>query len=150
MITAIARRRSRDRSAAFTLMEIILVVVIIGILLTLVGPKLAGRTEKAKRTAARNQMQAFKTAIQMFEADTGRFPKDLKELTERPSDVDEKVWNPGGYLDAKELPLDPWGHEYVYRYPGEHGDFDISSDGFDGRAGTDDDIRSWEVRSVKR
>lgn len=143
MMVMIAEGANLRSKRGFTLMEIILVVVIIGIMLTLVAPRITGRTKKARITAAKNQIQAFITALQMYEMDVGAFPKDLKALVEKPSDVSEEVWD-GPYLPANEIPLDPWNREYHYRSPGEHfKDYDIWSDGPDGQSGTEDDITSW-------
>jgi general secretion pathway protein G len=136
-------RPARRRTAAFTLMEIILVVVIIGIMLTLVAPRITGRTEKARETAARNQINAFRTALQRYEMDIGHFPENLQALVERPSNVNEEDWD-GPYLTSNVLPPDPWGGQYNYKSPGEHyKDYDIWSDGPDRQASTEDDITSW-------
>lgn len=138
------RLRGKTRStAAFTLMEIILVVVIIGIMLTLVAPRITGRTRQAKETAARNQIKALETALQQFEFDVGDFPQNLESLIEKPSDVDDETWR-GPYLMDNVVPKDPWKREYHYRTPGENlKDFDLWSDGKDGQAGTEDDITNW-------
>jgi general secretion pathway protein G len=137
-------QRSRRTAAAFTLMEIILVVVIIGIMLTLVAPRIAGKSAQAKRTAAQRQIDAFKTALQSYEFDVGEFPPALQALVVKPADVDENTWK-GPYLTSNLVPKDPWQHEYQYKSPGEHyKDFDIWSTGRDGQDGNDDDITSWE------
>jgi general secretion pathway protein G len=136
-------RKTGRNTAAFTLMEIILVVVIIGIMLTLVAPRITGQTGKAKKTAASRQIEAFKTALQRYEFDIGDFPENLQALVEKPSEVDEEAWD-GPYLTSTVVPPDPWGHDYHYRSPGEHyPDYDIWSEGPDGQDGTDDDVTSW-------
>jgi len=145
MIPKVSLRAKRNLPLAFTLMEIILVVVIIGIMLTLVGPRITGKTKKAQAIAAKRQIDAFKNALQQYEMDIGDFPKALADLVVRPSDVPEDKWN-GPYLSANKVPKDPWGHDYHYKSPGEHfKDYDIWSDGKDGQSGTDDDVISWET-----
>jgi len=135
--------RGRRSGRAFTLMEIILVVVIIGIMLTLVAPRITNRTRQAKIIQAKHQIEAFRSALQQYEMDVGNFPKTLQDLVEKPSDVDEDAWN-GPYLTSNAVPKDPWGHEYHYRTPGEHyKDYDIWSDGPDGQSDTEDDICNW-------
>jgi general secretion pathway protein G len=134
----------RPRStSAFTLMEIILVVVIIGIMLTLVAPRITGKTKQAKITTAKGHINAFASALQQYEMDLGAFPKDLQALVEKPSEADDDVWN-GPYLTSNVVPPDPWGNPYHYRTPGEHyKDFDIWSDGPDGQSDSEDDIANW-------
>lgn len=141
-------RGRRHTSVAFTLMEIILVVVIIGIMLTLVAPRITGKTKTAQNTAARRQIESFKASLQSYEMDTGDFPKSLQDLVVKPSDVPDDKWN-GPYLSSNAVPKDPWRHEYHYRSPGEHfKDYDIWSDGKDGQSGTEDDITSWESETT--
>ena len=132
----------RRTTAAFTLIEIILVVVIIGIMLTLVAPRITGKTKQARETSAKRQIEAFKTALQAYEFDVGEYPKDLQGLVQKPSDVDDDTWK-GPYLQSNEVPKDPWRRDYQYKSPGDHfKDFDIWSDGV--KAGDPgDDIASW-------
>jgi len=147
MLIRLARPGRRRHSPAFTLMEIILVVVIIGIMLTLVAPRLTGKTKKAQAITARNQIANFRAAIARYEMDMGDMPKALQDLVVKPSDVAEDKWE-GPYLDSNAVPKDPWSHEYHYRSPGEHfKDYDIWSDGKDGQAGTEDDINSWATEA---
>jgi general secretion pathway protein G len=128
-------------------MEIILVVVIIGIMLTLVAPRITGKTKKAQMIAAKRQIDAFKNALQQYEMDVGDFPKNLQDLIVKPSDVGEDKWS-GPYLSSNAVPKDPWGHEFHYKSPGEHfKDYDIWSDGKNGQSGDDDDINSWATES---
>lgn len=133
-----------NRSRAFTLIEIILVVVIIALLATLVLPRVTGRSEQAKRAAAAAQINSLKMALNQFELDCGRYPstaEGLDALVRRPGDLPESAqWR--RYLDEATVPTDPWGYEYVYRYPGTVNDdgFDLLSVGPDGQEGTDDDI----------
>ncbi len=134
-----ALRRSRD--AAFTLVELLLVLVILGILAALVLPKFTGRTEQARVTAAQTQISTFGTALDAFEVDTGSYPRGqdgLAQLVVQPSDVTN--WR-GPYLKS-DIPLDPWGRAYVYEFPGRLNPtgYDIRSMGPDGQAGSADDI----------
>jgi general secretion pathway protein G len=129
-----------------TLIEILVVVVILAILAALVAPRLFGKVAVAKQKAAAAQIELFRTALDSFLLDTGRYPNSdegLQALMSQPSGLD--AWA-GPYL-TKAVPRDPWGNEYLYRSPGEHGDFDIISYGSDGAPGGDKknkDIVSWE------
>src|ERR1035438_9030674 len=131
----------RNRRSAFTLVELMLVVTIIGILAALVIPKIAGKGEQARETAARADIfGGIKTALDSFEVDNGYYPKSLQDLIQQPSNA--KNWH-GPYLEN--FPQDPWGNPYVYTYPGRHNanSYDLMSVGPDGKAGTDDDIGNW-------
>jgi len=132
------------RQGAFTLVEMLLVLVILGVLAAIVYPKVAGRGEQARITATKSQIAAFKTALNLFEVDNGYYPKGrngLLDLVQKPRDAVN--WK-GPYIEN--LPKDPWQNEFVYEFPGKHnpGSYDIMSLGPDGRAGTDDDIGNWE------
>ena len=134
----VLRRRGE---AGFTLVELLLVLVILGILAAIVVPKFSGRTEQAQITAAVTQISSFKTALDAFEVDTGSYPKGedgLQQLIVAPPDV--TGWR-GPYLPS-DIPKDPWQHPYVYEYPGRinTSGFDIISMGPDGQPGTADDI----------
>jgi len=135
---------SQKSRYGFTFLEIMFVVVIIGILLSLVGPRLVGKTKKAKISAAEAQIKNFKTSLNAYELDIGEFPntsQGLKALIERPSEVSEDDWQ-GPYMD--EIPKDPWNNEFVYKNPPEHSrDYDLYSFGPDRQEGTDDDIVNW-------
>jgi general secretion pathway protein G len=125
----------------FTLVEILLVVVIIGILAALVIPRIAGSSERARVTAATTDINGgIKSALGAYEVDMGSYPRSLQDLITAPSDA--RNWH-GPYLDS--LPQDPWGHPYIYIFPGKHlaGSYDLLSAGSDGKQGTDDDIVSW-------
>jgi general secretion pathway protein G len=122
-----------------------LVVVIIGVLAAVAVPRLTGRTKKARLAAAQMAIQNISTALEAFELDNGRFPSTedgLVGLVEKPSWVaNEAEWN-GPYL--KEVPIDPWKREFVYKQPGERGvDFDLVSLGADGQEGTEDDVANF-------
>ncbi len=138
--------KKRARKKGFTLVEILVVIIIIGLLAALVGPRLFGKVGVAKQKAAKAQIELFGTALDAFRLDVGRYPtteEGLKALREKPSGVEK--WD-GPYL-PKEIPLDPWGRSYVYRSPGEHGDYDLISygrDGVEGGQGEDEDIVSWK------
>jgi general secretion pathway protein G len=139
-------RRKIKREKGFTLIEILVVVIIIGLLAALVGPKLFGKVGIAKQSAAKAQIELFGTALDTFRLDVGRYPtaeEGLKALREKPSGVEG--WQ-GPYL-PKEIPVDPWGTPYVYKSPGEHGDYDLISYGLDkveGGEGENQDIVSWK------
>jgi general secretion pathway protein G len=135
---------------AFTLVEMLLVLVIIGTLAAIVVPKLAGRSEQARVTAAQSQIAAFGTALDAFEVDNGYYPRGkdgLNDLIIAPRDA--KSWK-GPYLKS-EIPLDPWGAPYIYECPGKHNPngYDLSSAGPDGRPGNEDDITSWSSGQKK-
>ena len=140
------RSDSPMRAAGFTLMELLLVLVIIGMLAALVGPALYQRIKPARQSAARAQLTNFSTALDAFYVDCERYPttqEGLAALRERPEGTEK--WN-GPYL-TKEVPNDPWGHPFVYRAPGRSGGYEIVSYGAVGREGGDGDnadINSWE------
>mgnify|MGYP003791077383 CR=1 FL=1 len=138
------------RSRGFTLIELMLVVIIIGIIAAIAIPRIAGRTEKARLTAARADLSALSTALDSFELDTGRFPtteEGLDALVRMPASLTPEDGWQGPYMRTREIPLDPWNREYHYKYPGEHGvDYDVYSSGPDGEEGTDDDVYSTRPR----
>jgi general secretion pathway protein G len=131
------------RTLGFTLVELLLVLVILALIAGLVLPGIIGKAEGAKVRAASSQISRISMSVEAFYLDTGQTPDSLSELVNEPSGV--SGWN-GPYVKNSIL-KDPWGREYNYRNPGEHGDFDIYSYGADGQAGGDDknaDITSWE------
>jgi general secretion pathway protein G len=136
---------TRSQRAAFTLIELLLVLTILGILAAIVVPKIAGRGEDARKQATVTQISAFKTALNTFEVDNGYYPKNLGDLLQQPHDA--RNWH-GPYLDTDAIPNDPWGHPYTYICPGKHNpsSFDIQSAGPDGQLGGDDDIGNWTVK----
>lgn len=139
------RHRRRRPRGGFTLIELLLVVVIIGILAAIVVPKLAGRSEDARIAAAKADLKTLAGALDRYEVDSGRFPtteQGLAALLVKPSSAPEpKSWK-GPYIDGRELPKDPWGNPYLYRFPGERNTqgYDLYSAGPDGQPGTEDDI----------
>jgi len=141
--------RRRRQEAGVTLIEMLVVVVIIGLFVALVGPKLWSNVDKAKITAARAQIQNFSAALGTYKLDNGNLPtteQGLQSLRARPADATQ--WN-GPYMPL-DVPKDPWGHDYVYKFPGDHGDEpDIVSYGADGQPGGDGinaDIVSWKMQ----
>ena len=140
-------RRKRNKKG-FTLVELLLVLVILGVLAGIVVPRFAGQTERARETAAETQISAFKTALSTYEVDMGGYPKGkdgLKELIAQPRNA--KNWR-GPYLEKNEVPKDPWGNDYIYESPGKHNpnSYDLMSMGKDGRVGGDDDVTNWTTK----
>ena len=140
------RRRKRSGQAGVTLIEMLVVVTIIALFAALVAPTMLKHGDKARVVAARSQIQNFSTALGSYKLDTSQYPsteQGLNGLRSRPGDLQN--WN-GPYL-PQDVPNDPWGHPYIYKYPGDHGDEpDISSFGADGAPGGDSinaDILSW-------
>ncbi len=130
----------------FTMIELMIVVVILGILATIVVPRFIGREEEARITAARVQISNFETALNMFRLDNGFYPsteQGLSALVRKPESGREPgKWNQ--YLTR--IPPDPWGNDYLYISPGGEGrDYEIISPGPDGEPGTEDDIASWMI-----
>jgi general secretion pathway protein G len=122
------------RHRGFTLLEVLVVIVIIGLLAGIVAPRIIGHLSESKGTAARAQISAFEKALDSFRLEVGSYPtteQGLAALVTRPDGIAK--WN-GPYL-RKEIPLDPWGHPYQYKYPGERRDFDLLSLGHDGQPG---------------
>jgi len=129
---------SPPRSRAFTLIELMVVLVILGLLAGLVGTKVIRYIAKAKVTTAQAQIKLLHDAVNNFKIDTGRYPDSLEDLVREPPDV--TGWNPEGYLEgATVIPKDPWGNDYYYDYPGERSTFDIYSYGADGKEGGEND-----------
>ncbi len=140
------RKRSR-REAGITLIEMLVVVTIIALFAALVAPRMMGQADRARRTAARAQVNSFMTALGQYKLDTGTYPTNeqgLAALRTKPEGLNG--WQ-GPYL-PQEIPQDPWGHPYNYKFPGEHGDDpDIicyGANGQPGGDGNDADIVSWK------
>ena len=148
MPRTISQRRRRQQ-AGLTLIEMLVVVTIIAVFAAVVGPRVLQRADTAKKTAVRQQINSFNTALGAYKLDTSLFPSNeqgLNALRVKPEGVNG--WQ-GPYL-PQEVPTDPWGRPYVYKYPGEHGDEpDIISYGADGQPGGTDmkeDIVSWKSK----
>ncbi len=134
------------RQRGVTLIELLVVMVIISLFATVVGARLFSNVDRARQTTAKAQISEFETVLDLFRLDIGRYPtaaEGLQALRNDPGGISN--WD-GPYL-AKQVPMDPWDGAYVYRYPGEFGDFDILSLGADGQEGGEDenlDIVSWQ------
>ncbi len=143
-------KATHSAQRGFTLIEIMVVVVIMGILAALVVPKLMGRADDARIAAAKQDISTIMQAMKLYKLDNQRYPtteQGLQALTIKPSSGPAaNGWKAGGYLDK--LPKDPWGYQYQFLSPGIKGDIDIFSLGADGQAGgegNDADIGSWEI-----
>ena len=141
-----------NNQRGFTLIELMVVIVILGILAGLIVPRIMGRPEEARRMKARVQLESIETALKLYKLDNGYYPsteQGLQALVEAPS-VGQlpRAWRDGGYLEKGRVPQDPWENDYVYLAPGVNGDYDLSSYGADGEPGgegDDEDINSWEL-----
>jgi general secretion pathway protein G len=136
----------------FTLIELMVVIVILGILAGLIVPRIMGRPEQAKQLKAKMQIESIGTALKLYKLDNGMYPsteQGIQALVELPASGNiPKNWRKGGYLEKGKVPKDPWGNDFVYLSPGIHDDFDIIAYGADGAAGGEDkdaDINSWET-----
>jgi general secretion pathway protein G len=142
----------RARLRGFTLIEIMVVITILGILAALIVPRVVGRTDDARITAAKQDIGAIMQALKLYRLDNGRYPtteQGLRALIERPStDPQPTNWKQGGYLERSSIPKDPWGKEYQFLNPGLRGEIDVFSFGRDGQSGgegPDGDIGSWQL-----
>jgi general secretion pathway protein G len=134
---------SRRSERGFSLIELIVVLVILGLLAAVVAPNVYNKLAKGKDQIAKIQIKEIEGAIQLYSFDVGRNPESgegLDALVRNPGNLES--WK-GPYM-AKALPADPWGKPYLYRNPGQHGDYDLYSTGADGTEGNDDDICSWK------
>jgi len=138
-----------DCTPGFTLIELMVVIVILGILATIIMPKILDRPEQARRMKATVQIRNFQSALAFFKIDTGRFPTTSEGLETLVGDPGLRGWKQGGYIEGGKVPLDPWGNPYIYICPGMHGDdYDLESygkDGEDGGIGDGADIESWSL-----
>ena len=141
--------KSTHKDAGFTLIEIMVVIAIIGILATLIVPKIMGRPDEARATAAKHDVGTLVQAFKLYRLDIGRYPtteQGIRALVEKPtSEPVPQNWKAGGYLDS--IPKDPWGNPYQYANPGTHGEIDVFSYGSDGKpggTGNDADIGNWQ------
>lgn len=142
---------STQRQSGFTLLEIMVVIVILGILASLVVPNLMGNKEQADRQKAVSDIVALENALDMYKLDNSRFPtteQGLEALVTKPqSEPEPRNYKEDGYI--RRLPQDPWGNAYQLMSPGEHGKIDVFSMGLDGEAGSDDDIGNWNMDQKK-
>jgi general secretion pathway protein G len=136
----------------FTLIELMVVLVILGVLASLIVPRIMSRPEEARRIKARVDIQSLETALKLYSLDSGDYPtteQGLQALIEPPAvGVLPTKWRDGGYLEKRKLPKDPWGNDYIYLSPGTQGDFDLISYGADGELGgegKDEDVVNWEL-----
>ncbi len=135
------------KSNGFTLIELLVVLVILGLLASLVGPRVIKHLGESKSKTAMLQVEELSSALDIYRLEVGSYPSNdqgLMALVEDPGSVDQ--WN-GPYLRKKTIRNDPWGNDYHYNYPGDHGDFDLYSlgaDNTDGGEGEDRDILGWE------
>jgi len=136
----------------FTLIELMVVIVILGILAAIIAPRIVGRTDEAKVTEAKVQIKNFETALKLYKLDNGFYPateQGLEALIAKPEAGRVPAnWREGGYLEKKKVPVYPWGSLYIYASPGANGDYDILSYGADaarGGEGFDTDIESWNL-----
>jgi len=133
----------------FTLIEIMVVVIILGILAAIVAPNVIGRIDDAQITRVQQDLRGIESALKFYRLDNFTYPSSeqgLQALVTRPGDPNIRNWNAGGYLDR--LPKDPWGKQYLYLNPGQNGEIDIYTFGRDGRPGgegIDADLGNWEL-----
>lgn len=138
--------------SGFTLIELMVVIVILGILAGLIVPRIMDRPDEAKQMKARMQIESLETALKLYKLDTGSYPtteQGLQALVEPPQTGNAPDnWKKGGYLEKGRVPVDPWGNEFVYLSPGIQNEYDIVSYGADGvpeGEGANRDINSWEI-----
>src|SRR5215475_3435364 len=136
----------RSTSAGFTLLELLVVLVILGLLAAIATPQVMKYLSRARTQSAALQIHNLASALDLYRLDIGRYPSQeegLNSLVQAPPSV--TTWN-GPYVKKPEMLIDPWGHPYIYRIPGEHGDYDLSSNGADNAAGgqgENQDVTSW-------
>jgi len=145
-------QKLRYDNRGFTLIELMVVIIILGVLAMYVAPKIMGRPGEARQVKARLDIQNLETALKLYKLDTGMYPttdQGLQALVEKPETGNvPKKWKDGGYLEKSRVPKDPWGNEFIYLSPGLKGDFDIISYGLDGVPGGEkenEDINNWEI-----
>lgn len=143
--------KKKRRQEGFTLIELMVVIVILGILAGLIVPRIMGRPDEARQAKARIQIESLETALKLYKLDNGNYPtteQGLQALVEMPTTAPlPKRWRPGGYLEKGKVPKDPWDNDFVYICPGVHGEYDLMSRGADGEPGGEGknkDITSWE------
>ncbi len=145
-------QKLKHNNQGFTLIELMVVIIILGILAMWVAPKIMSRPGEARQVKARIDIQNLETALKLYKLDNGSYPsteQGLQALVEMPeTGTVPKNWKKGGYLEKDRVPTDPWGNDFIYLSPGLKGDFDIISYGADGVPGGEDedkDINNWEI-----
>jgi general secretion pathway protein G len=145
-------QKLRCDNRGFTLIELMVVIIILGILAMYVAPKIMSRPGEARQVKARLDIQNLENALKLYKLDNGLYPtteQGLLALVEQPeTGTIPKKWKRGGYLEKGRVPKDPWGNEFVYLSPGLKGDFDIISYGLDGVPGGEEenkDVNNWEI-----
>lgn len=146
------KNNSVKNNSGFTLIELMVVVVILGILATVVLPKIMGRPDEAKQVKAKVDISALETALKLYKLDMGDYPtteQGLEALVKPPENQqDQENWEKGGYIEKGKVPKDPWGGEYIYLSPGMEHEYDIISygaDGVPGGSGKNRDILNWDI-----
>lgn len=151
-LSFIEKKRFLKSRPGFTLIELMVVIVILSILAVYMMPRIMGRPEQARRMKAKVDIQSLETALKLYKLDNGKYPtteQGLEALVREPdSGPEPRDWREGGYVEKGRISKDPWGNEYEYISPGNHGDYDIISYGADGEPGgegEDADVKSWEI-----
>ena len=143
----VCESRNNNKQKGFTLLEIMVVIVILGVLASMIVPNLMSNKDKADKQKVVSDVIALENALDMYKLDNGSYPsteQGLEALVSEPSGSPEpRNYQEDGYI--KRLPQDPWGNDYILNNPGEHGKIDILSVGQDGEEGTDDDIGNWNL-----
>ena len=146
------QQKLRYDCRGFTLIELMVVIIILGILAVYVAPKIMSRPGEARQVKARLDIQNIENALKLYKLDNGSYPsteQGLLALVEKPeTGTVPKKWKSGGYLEKSRVPKDPWGNEFIYLSPGLKGDFDLISYGLDGVPGGEEenrDINNWEI-----
>ncbi|NRA54824.1 MAG: type II secretion system major pseudopilin GspG [Gammaproteobacteria bacterium] len=138
---------NHHKQAGFSLLEIMVVIVILGILASMVLPNILGNKEKAERQKVVSDITTLESAMDMYKLDNSRYPttdQGLEALVSKPEvDPQPRSYREDGYI--KRLPQDPWGNDYLLLSPGENGKFDLFSPGLDGEEGTEDDLGNWNI-----
>jgi general secretion pathway protein G len=144
------RNRMRRGGRGFTLIELMVVIVILGILAGLIIPRIMGRPDEARQTKARIMIEGIETALKLYRLDNGFYPtteQGIRALVEASTiQPVPRNWREGGYLEKGKVPKDPWGNDFVYLCPGAQGEFDLISYGADGQPGGEGknkDITNW-------
>jgi len=145
-----SRPAKRSRPRGFTLIEIMVVMVIIGLLAAFIVPTVLGKVDEARVAKAKGDIQALEAALSLFYLDNSKYPtseQGLKALVQQPTDPSIRHWKPGGYLEH--VSKDPWGNDYQYAYPGTHGKtydlYTLGADGQPGGEGINADIGNWNL-----